>query len=38
MRSDCGDVPVSALQGFTDTVVPLVPPNTEGLFELMPMS
>ena len=29
MRSDCGDVPVSALQGFTDTVVPLVPPNTD---------
>ena len=26
MLSDCGDVPVSALQVFADTVVPLVPP------------
>ena len=31
MLSDCGDVPVSALQGFADTVVPLVPPDTDRI-------
>ena len=28
MLPNCGDVPVSALQVFADTVVPLVPPDT----------
>ena len=28
MLPDCGNVPVSALQVFADTVVPLVPPHT----------
>ena len=31
MLSDCGDVPVSALQGFADTAVPLVPPDTDRI-------
>ena len=28
MLPDCGNVPVSALQAFADTVIPLVPPDT----------
>ena len=28
MLPDCRNVPVSALQAFTDTVIPLVPPDT----------
>ena len=28
MLRDCGNVPVSALQAFEDTVIPLVPPDT----------
>ena len=31
MLSDCGDVPVSALQIFAETVVPLVPPDTDRI-------
>ena len=34
MQPDCGDVPVLALQGFTDTVVPLVPPNTDRVVRI----
>ena len=34
MQPDCGDVPVSALQGFTDTVVLLVPPNTDRVVQI----
>ena len=31
MLSDCGDVPVSALQSFADTVVPLIPRDTDWI-------
>ena len=34
MLSDCGDVPVSALQVFTDTVVQLVPPNMDRIVQI----
>ena len=34
MLSDNEDIPVSALQVFTDTMVPLVPPDTHGIVRL----
>ena len=33
MLSDYGDVPVSAIQGCADTIVPLVPPDTDVRFD-----
>ena len=33
MLPDCGDVPISALQVFADTIVPLVPPDKDRIVQ-----